>query len=322
MPRPRKQSKDTSSLLKAIEFVSLIHKDDKQHCVLKDGWCAASDGVMSLGCKIDGGIDACPQTTRLVAALRKASGGVSLALVDSTRLTVVSGPLRASVPCLPDPPLLLWADPMLASLDSRFIDGCKRIGHIASESGDKVMHHSLLIKGETMLATNSEVLVEFWHGNEMPPYFVLPKPAVTVLLKIAKPIVGFGFTGNSITFYFEDESWFKTQLYEDKWPNVEAVFERCQFEVLEDIPEKLFASLKLISDLIVDEKVKFEVNRLVTGHKTHSEASVEVEGLIGTATFKFNNLIVLDGLVNKYSFNDVTGFMGPHVRGAVVNYRD
>lgn len=323
MPRPRKQPKDSNLLKDAIDFVSLVQRDDKSHCVMKDGWCAGTDGVMTIACRIEDKIEACPQTRRLAAALKQCGSTLSLALPDPGRLTVVSGPLRATVPCLPDAShAILWADPNIATLNEFFIEGLKAIGHIASESGDKVHLHSILIKDQTMLATNNVVLVEYWHGNSLPPFFVLPKPAVSVLLKINKKLTGFGFSGSSATFHFEDESWLKTLLYEDKWPNVERVLESEEFDYQEfkKVPENLFKAIKSIAELTVGDEVTFASKKLITGKGTDKETSFEVDDLEEGPTFKIANLIEISGLAEKFGFIPLpTGlsFFGNRVRGAI-----
>ena len=64
------------------------------------------------------------------------------------------------------------------------------------------------------------MLMEAWHGLDLPPNVPLPKQFVAALVKQKKNLTGFGFSRSSATFYFEDGCWLRTQLYSDEWPDV------------------------------------------------------------------------------------------------------
>lgn len=314
--KPRAK-KATNALLQAIEFVSLVQKET-DHCTMQSQWVVATDGVATLGTKIDVDFEANPLTRRLLAALQRASESLAITQLGEGSLQVASGALRVKVPCAAQVPgALLWADPNIAPLKESFIEACKAIGHIASEAGDRIYQCSLLVENDTISATNGQVLIQYWHGNSLPPYFVLPKASVSILLKINKKLVGFGYSGNSCTFHFEDESWFRTQLYEDKWPNLANHFNSYD-GIQKSIPKLLFTAVNTISDFTDNNKLS------VTKEKAEvSGASYDLDGIDGAVIFNKENLKQIEKLAESYSIADgKVYFFGKNVRIVVTVYAD
>jgi hypothetical protein len=68
-------------------------------------------------------------------------------------------------------------------------------------------------------------MIESWHGIDMPPLAV-PKVFAQLIANSDKALSAFGFSNNSVTFYFEDDSWYKTQLYVDKYPDVDRIWQK------------------------------------------------------------------------------------------------
>jgi len=316
--RRRTKPQATDSLLAAVEFVSLI-QGDTDHCILKDGWCVASDTVMSLGCKIKDDFSACPQTKRLLAALRKCESSLAVAQLDDASIQVVSGGLRVKVPCVPFESLsVLWADTNIAPLDDRFVSACKALLHLTVEKGNHVYEASLLCTNQTISVTNGRVLIEYWHGNNLPPYFVLPSKSVSVLTKINKKISGFGYSGNSCTFHFEDSSWFRTQLYEDKWPNIERQFEFYKGQPLQQLTPGLFDAIKQIQEFCTDKKLTFASNRLEC-----NGASLDLVGLPKGPKVNIEDFLALEGLVSKAFHENGKSFLfGDMTRVAMTTFAE
>lgn len=296
--KPKAPKQDTNKLLDALEFVSLAQRDmgtiSQTHCILSDHWAVASDGVLTIAHPIQDDLAACPQTARLLAALRRCGEGVSITQLDSSRLSLKSGALRVSVPCvdLQQVPIV-WADPPQAPIDHRFIEACKAISHVASETGQHVSMISLLGKGQSLFATNRMVLLEYWHGLNLPPYWIFPKAAAIALQKIALKLVGFGISERSATFHYENGAWFKTQLYAEHWPNnLDAMFEGAP-AVPVPLPPDLFDAVEKLSAFTDTGRIEFGENVLRAINIDNESAEHDVKGITAGPIFSVKQLLAV-----------------------------
>jgi hypothetical protein len=328
MAKRGRKTKDESSnsLLDALRFISLCQREigsvTQTHCRMHAGWVAATDGVLTLGSPIDDDLDTCPHTVRLMQALERSSEGVALTQLDSTRLSVRSAGLRAVIPCVPAELVpITWADPQAAVINDQFSVACKAIEHVASDTGNSAELISFLVTGQTISATNRSVVVEYRHGNDLPPYFVLPKSAVTAICKTNKTLSGFGYNGNSATFYFTDNCWLKTQLFEDKWPNINKVFGKEKENSINIIPLEIFKALNLIGDFSDTGQVRFQADLLKTVNTTGDGAEHDISGLVPGPVFAIKNLQMIQSLVKELKINPKAApafFYGENLRGAIV----
>lgn len=313
--RKPKSKNQTDDLLKALRFVALAQKDDgtvlQRHCVLNGGWLAATDNVRTMGVKVAGTLEACPQTKRLIAALERCEGAVTIAQEDADRLSVVSGRLRVKVPCVElDGMQMAWADPLAEPLTNEFVTALRSIAHIANDTGMTIQTASVLCTGPTVKATNSQILVEWFHGLNTPDYWVLPASSVDALCKIDKKLVGLGFSGRSATFYFDDESWLRTQLFEDKWPNTETLWALSSTTESKPILDKFFDSVSTLSAFSENGFVEFNENLLtVLGSQKADKAEIELEGLEKGPTVKIKNLMLVSKIAKTMQFTDRKMYM-------------
>jgi len=325
------EKKEANTLLQALEFVALAQKNIgtyiQTHCIVRDGWAVASGNALTMGCPVPDDLTSCPQTSRMIAALRRCGDTVSLTQIDADRISVKSGALRVVVPCVAlESMIVSWADPPIAALGEPFRDACRAISHLAADGGVAVHLASLLGRGQTLTATTGRVVLEYWHGFDMPPYWVLPKPAVTALIKIAKPLVGFGFSGRSATFHFEDKSWLRTQLFEDKWPNVDKLFEQTSSNRT-PIPDTLFTSIDVLSDFAQPGafvRFKDDMIEVIAGETEKAEHAVS--GLRGGLSFGLKDLQQISKLAKTLDCDKAKDkaavITGERLRGALSIHND
>jgi hypothetical protein len=226
-PRANKAGKQIAGLLAALKFVEPASKDigqiNQTHCMLSGNWVAAFDGLLMMAAKIDTDITAFPNTRRLVATLSKCDEAVQITQLDNNRLGIKSGKFSAFVPCIepgllaftpPDAPQWQWNDGVTAALST--------VGIIAKENAPRMVQASILLRENSAAATDGVMAFEYWHGTPMPTV-VLPKVFVSELIKIGKKPVQCGASQSTFTVYFEDESFIRTQLYTDPYPNIDKV---------------------------------------------------------------------------------------------------
>lgn len=76
---------------------------------------------------------------------------------------------------------------------------------------------SICLKGHYAYATNNIVLCRMPFPTEMPAPVNLPGIVIDAIVARGEP-VDIGVSENSLTFYFEDSSWIKTNLIDGDWP--------------------------------------------------------------------------------------------------------
>ncbi len=132
--------------------------------------------------------------------------------MTETRGTVAltSGPLRVSLPTVaglaPSAP-----DAYREALPAALFDAIAQIAHIADEDAEHVQSASVCIEEGLVSTTNRNVILQAYHGLNMPT-MMLPKRFCNTVVKSGKTIVGMGHGPSSFTVFFNDNSWLKTQL--------------------------------------------------------------------------------------------------------------
>lgn len=188
-----------------------------------------------------------------VALLKTALGActepVELTQSSVEYLELKSGKVRADIPCIAPKDLLVSApDVGIAPNDyTPLLEGFAMLAPICEAKSERAAFETILVNGNTMTATNGHVLAEFWHGLDFPPGVVLPRSALKLLKATKKKPVNFGWNpGTSITFWFDDGSWFKTQLYKAEWPGISHLFDGAPPSgSLPPLPEEFAKALRL-----------------------------------------------------------------------------
>lgn len=327
MAKPRKQ-KETSSLIKALNFIAKIQKDAgtaiQTHCHIHDNVIVACDGVISAGHKIDEDLNVCPHTLQLLTALSKCGQNLSMTQLENNKLAVKSGKFSALIPCDPNYSIAVAPDDPCGSISDVFIHALGEVSHLAQEQAQKVVLASVLMRSGSVMATNGVVALEQWHGIDVPTC-ALPKVFVTVLCSIDKKVTSFGYSGSSITFWFEDESWIKTQLYAEEWPASLDRILKANGE-FKPLPKGFYEALRNVEDFSEggSEKGTVWFDELgMNSHQTKDNgATYEIKDLPAGLAFRIKYLKQIEKACKSISYNKVTmWFFGDNIRGAIMGVR-
>ena len=281
-PKPRsKPTPVKSGLLAALDFVSCV--SDKvgapyeTHVGLRNKWAVAFNGIVATGSPIPEDIYCYPHTLLLLEALSKCEESYSLTQLNGS-LSIKSGKFKASVPCL-DPAIMpeAFPDPQIVGITNKFKEAVDAVGVLASEASLQVVTASILMNGQSVISTNGKMLLEYWHGLDLPPNVPLPKEFIKALTKQKKNLVGFGFSGNSATFWFEDGCWMRTQLYAEQWPDVSRILNR--EPNLWSIDANFFKALDSITPFSEDGNVYSRLNLLCSHADEGKGATYECSGI-------------------------------------------
>ena len=323
---PRAKKQFSSNLLNALNFVSVAQKKKglpfQTHCVFNNNTVRAYDGMLSAGHIIEEDLSAMPQTEAFRNALSLCGDTLTITQLDAERLAVKSGGFSAYFPCLPDDMPTIEPDPPRALLDARLLDGFKLISHLADEEKDKIALNSLLVKSGSMFATNGFIVLEYWHGIDLPYPLVIPKSAISALLKANQKLEKFGFSQSTFTFYFENNSWIKTQLFNNEWPNTDFILnaDSNPWPLIADF----YKGLTCIESFSKD-RVFFKADKMQSSKEETEGASFELSGLPEGPIFSITQLKLIQGLFDKIDFttyNDKAYFFGENLRGAIMRCRE
>jgi hypothetical protein len=322
MARPRKQAVASNPLLEALRFLSLVTKDigsaNETHVILANGQAQAFNGVIAASHPIQEQLFACPHNTTLINALSKCSANYSITQFDHSKLQIKSDKFKAFVPCL-DVTLLqnTIPDQPIAEINDTFKIAIDSVGTLVNENAQNVVTASILMNGQSVIATDRTVMFEYWHGINLPNNIALPKAIIAPLTKTTKKLSKFGFSLSSATFYFEDESWIKTQLYAEKWPDVSSILDKPSNPL--PIPKELWTAIEAVAPFSADGLLSTRDGCLFSGPTDNAGASFECSGLPNGLTFSVKQMTLIKPWATAIDFfsQGVIMAFGNRIRGVI-----
>lgn len=340
MARPRKtaaektkaaEAKVSNDLLSAVQFCAGGYREGGEtyasHAMIYGGYITTYSGVVMYGARVDTQLHAYPHYGLLLAALKATDGdAVQITQLSPERLSIRGKSIKTVVPCVSDHTLVARTnpDPPISALDNRMRDGFAIMKQIASKSGEYVMDSAVLIRNGDMIACDRQMLGMYWHGNGFPNVTV-PADFVEAILKIAKPLVSFGYTPDqSLTFYFEDGSFVRTQLYADLFPDVSKAIPP-HWNGLLQLPDGFFEALAKIKPFVKKTQgyVLFNDDNISTDATDDVGTVVRLPGLQEAPSgISLDHMLSLRGFVTHLDYLDEKKcrFMGPNFCGVVANF--
>ena len=327
MARPKKVEKTSISnniFLNALDFVSEIAKDkgtpQQTNCVINNGYLVQSNGMTSMGYPVGDLPNVNPHTLNTLAALRLCNAETSMTVMES-KLVVRSGKFSAQIECLPDMPTI-QPGRAVVPLGPEFTEALEQVSPFSVEDAKKVVLASILTKGGCLCSSDSIVIIQAYHGCNLPE-MVLPKSFVTAILNTGKPITQFGYSGNTCTIWFADNSWIKAQLYAEQWPDIDVILNK-KFKA-EPPPEDFYKALAAIQPFSKSGNVYFEDGCLRSHRSKDEGAEYNCAGIMKGPCFNIKELKRISKLiytVDFYSHNCMYFYSEDNkTRGALMGIR-
>lgn len=327
-PRATKK-KPISRIGEAARFVLPASKPDgidyQQYIRLIAGSCIAFDGVIAAGFPIEEELTLAPHAGRLVAALDKCGLELTIAELPTGNLSIKGGKLRAVVPCAA-PSLLLppvMPDPNIAVVNDSLKEGFKALGVLASDRAETMVEAALLLQANSMVSTNRLVMMEYWHGIDLPPAMVIPKAFAKAVSDCPYSLVGFGYGPSSITLWFDNGAWMKTQLYIEKYPDYGKIMNVDNFPVI--CPDGIWEALEAVKSFVDNDTIFLTTGMVATSADNDGSpgAGHECDGLEikGRRIFAPSLLRLIKNHCEVIDFNthhDRAVFFGGNVRGVIM----
>lgn len=330
MARPKKKTKpkqEQSKLQQALNFVKVAQHDKQNdlalrtHCRLAAGYVVAFDGVLALGYPIDEELNLCPQTFRLIDALKRCKQALSITQMENNSLVIKSGGFRAVIPCL-NPAALPYAGPdqQVGVLDNTIREGFALLNPIVTGAGPTTVEASLLLQNNSMVATDRQVMLEFWHGISLPDGLAVPKQAINAICKIDLDLVGIGVSDRTITFHYDGGAWLRTQLYAEQWPDISKILNAGDPSKAQPVPPAMFEAIDAVSSFSTDGAIHTLEGQISSHTTPDAGASYELDGITPGLCFGFKHLSAVKHVATSIDLvgqNGITYFYGERTRGAI-----
>jgi hypothetical protein len=318
-----------NQLLQAINFVMPACKESvllrTQHLLLQAQMIVASDGVLMIGHPIEEDLQAAPLGKKLLSAMVNAKDTYSITQLDTGKLTVKSGRTKLTVPCLPvDDMPTPWPDVLQAPIDDTIKAGFSAVLPLAQSDASHVALASVQLSCGVLRATNRMVAIEYWHGHNLPENILVPREAAAAVVKSPYPLMGFGYGGTSCTFWFDNDSYIKTQLYNDTYPDIAKVLDAAsKLNNYIEIEKEFFDDIKMLSDFADDERIRFEDDFIYAKSDKGEISSVECDGMIDGHPVDVKAFNVVKSVMKQATFeSNAIYFMGDNLRGAIARKAD
>lgn len=328
-PKAEKVEPNSTPFLEALKFIGIVTKDqgniNETHVFLGNSCAIAFNGILAAGIRISEEIYCCPHNKLLIQALSKCGDNLNITQLDNNRLAIKSGKFKAMVPCV-DPSTMSLANPdyLQFELDDTFKESVAICNLIKPDEATRMITNSILVNGQSLISSDGKVIIEHWHGFQLPVGVVIPKAVADVLSKVNKKLIGLGFSNTSATFWFEGDCWIRTQLISDQWPPVSQILDSPSNPW--PTPPDLFKALSAVAPFAGEEGlVHFDTGLLKTHTSEGAGATYEVHGLPKGPVFSIKQLSLLEKLATKIDFmapgpyegTTMLKFIGPNCRGGI-----
>ena len=303
-----KTVEEQPQLLKAVEFCSVAQKkggdDTATHIRLNGNWAIAYNRELVAGHPINETISCCPESDKLLKALKKVKSTLSVTVDDEDQILEIN--CDGSVVKIPTIQHAQVNAPTYAApefgLTPEFKKSIKLLDKITKKSGDTIYEVTACLSNNSAMATDNEVVIEAWHGLQITPAepLVVGKPFLSAVAKCSKEPVSIGSTKEFVTVFYEDGSFISGFRYDQGWEDVfkpDVLFANCTEQ--EEISTKFLKALSFCLEFSDDGTV-FTGTNTVNSDKTMSPAAtVQVPGVA--------SLICLNKAQIKFITDSCTG---------------
>ena len=315
-----------NSLLLALQFIGSIQPKRSanpadMHCRLFGNKLVGSAGPLSAGIGIKEEIECCPNTQKLIEALKQCPDTVNLTMLLPTELSVKSGNFQAIIPCIRQNELpAIFPNQSTHNMTVEFEQALKQVGAIVSDKAKTILQSSVQLKDGSIVGSNGEIILEAWHGCPGPIGPILPKLFISAMKRRkGKSLYSIGNAPDSLTAYYDDGSWLKTALQSDPaFPDLRSFLGLNSNPI--PTPLGFFEAITRLEPFSQDRRLYFTNEGICTDNYKTDGAINLCEGLPVGISFDIDALQQLNGLAEKIDFNvanRMVYFFGRNCRGAI-----
>lgn len=338
--RKKEMSEANAHLLSSVQRVASIQKgtgltDRQTHCRFSNGYVMATNDVILIGIPVTGlAVECCPHSKTLVAALERCEGEITFTL-EGTVLTVKSGRVRVPVPCLEPAALAdLAPDMRQGEAGQALAVALGQAAAIVLETASNPLARAVFMGPGTVEATHdAKALIQVWHGVSPLPTVAMPKETALSVSKHTSKLTALGATYGTITFWFEDNSYLRSCLFDLKRPNFDMMLERKITDDPISITPEFFEAVKTVlpfsktaGEEAYDQAVTFSEGKVWAGGHAHNDvASFEyLNSPVDEATINGNFLLMFEAYAKQIVYDDFQKklyLLGESMRAVIMGMR-
>lgn len=326
--KPKEQE---TELLKALKFVSvaqyapgdaLAQSPYQQHCTFVGGQVVAFNGIIAAGYPVPDELGVCPNTHLFIKALEKVRGAYSLSELSNDKIVIKTDKLKVHVDCVaPYAMTMVTPDEGLYQIGDNIKDAAKAAGIYVTDGAQTVLQASIITRSHSFAGTNNQAIVEAYHGWHMPEGLLLPMSFFDTVAKVPLTITRFGYTPNqSLTIYFENGAWLRSQLYLEPVPDVGKILDAIEMSRCTDLPAGFWEACDAVVPHSIRKEVYFDHTRVMS-HETDTTGAQHLLEVPFRKLFSYDLLRKLQNYCPKADFvthEDRAVFAGDNVRAVVM----
>lgn len=329
-----------SNLLNALKFISVTgtktgNKTNK-FCSISHNLAVMSNDTMTVGHPIEEDLSASPDVFKLIEALGKVKSEFAITQLGPDSIAVSSNTYRAVVECDDDPGNDYESNPDdPCAIASNEIKAALLLASSAVETKLKKGDHHLfkahvLLKANIAVGSNGKLLIEYWHGVDLPDGIMIPENVATAVGKCKYNLTDLGFRfengiPTSITFHFGNKAFIKTKLIKINMPDYEKLFDVKNLE-LNEIPDNFFPAIKTVKSFSKENAIIFKKDTVgaydLTTNTITSSCEIDLN-VHDEMVFDSKLILPFEKHFNKMFFipkNSMLLFFGQKTRGAVIGF--
>jgi DNA polymerase III sliding clamp (beta) subunit (PCNA family) len=294
------------------------------HFCIENGTVRGYNGTLALCSPIPFDISCKPKAIPMVQAIRNCTETVTLSMTKAGRLSIKSGSFKTFIDCVETESNHVVPEGQMIDINGEaLLTGLRAVAEFIGEDASRPWANGVLIKGQSIFATNNVVLVEYWTGVDFPLTINLPRMAVREILRIGEPPISAQADESSFSLHYENKKWIRSNLLTTDWPDLSKVLSQPSSPL--DIPGALFEGLETIKPF-VDKmgRVTFVDGYLRTSLVDGEGADYSVEGLHSEGSYNIEMLLLLKDAAKTIDFSlhpKPALFFGERLRGAIIGMR-
>lgn len=306
---------------------SVAKKDfvaDLKHFAIENGRVRGFNGTLALCTPIPFDINCNPNAEQLIKAVSKCNDTIQLSLTKAGRLSVKSAGFKAFIDCVQGETNHVEPEGEFVEFDGELLlKGIQACAPFIGSDASRPWANGVLIKGQSIFATNNVMLVEYWLGSTFPITVNIPRAAVREMQRIGEAPVNAQVTTNSITFHYSGDRWLRTQLFATEWPDLSKVLDRPSEQV--PVDERIFEGLESVKSFVDKMGTIYLFQDELRTHMDEQEgAGFAMDGFGHEGKYNIDMLNLLKDTavtIDWSTYPSPCMFLGERIRGAIIGMR-
>lgn len=241
--------------------------------------------------------------TRLAAAAA-ACGKMPDLTVGASQVTVKAGRVRARINLDPTPYPLATPDPGNTVAIPGVGKVLETLARFAATDASRPWATAICLSGDHAYATNNVVVARHPLAAPVAQPVNVPMNAIDAVVQRGD-VVNVGLTENSVTFYYADESWVRTQLIAGTWPTgvVDNYVDKLDDGVWETVNQSLVDMLQTASRMSDDRNPVVEFNGFGLALVDNSFEADELEPVPDTGRVSAKMAALVFGVADRVQWH-------------------